>query len=78
MPRHIRDFSAFRGAKFESQLGKYTEKNKRNRPKLISYIINSAIKPILTVVKDRKLLVMVFRDNAVLANQTPIHMKGFA
>ena len=34
MPRHIRDFSALCGAKFESQLGKCTENNKRNRPKL--------------------------------------------
>ena len=42
MPRHIRDFSGLWGAKFESQLGKYTEKNKRNRPKLISYIIRQS------------------------------------
>ena len=34
MPRHIRDFFAPCGAKFESQLGKCTEKYKRNRPKL--------------------------------------------
>ena len=34
MPRHIRDFFALCGAKFESQLGKCTENNKRNRPKL--------------------------------------------
>ena len=33
MPLHIRDFSAFCGAKFESQLGNCTENNKRNRPK---------------------------------------------
>ena len=34
VPRHIRDFSALCGAKFESQSGKCTENNKRNRPKL--------------------------------------------
>ena len=34
MPRHIRDFSALCDAKFESQLEKRTETNKRNRPKL--------------------------------------------
>ena len=34
MPRHIRDFFAPCGAKFESQLGKCTEKYKRKRPKL--------------------------------------------
>ena len=34
MPRHIRDFFALCGAKFESQLGKCKENNKRNRPKL--------------------------------------------
>ena len=34
MPRHIRVFLAFCGAKFESQLRKCTENNKRNRPKL--------------------------------------------
>ena len=34
MPWHIRDFSMLCGAKFESHLGKCTENNKRNRPKL--------------------------------------------
>ena len=34
MPRHIRDFFALCGAKFESQLRKCTENSKRNRPKL--------------------------------------------
>ena len=34
MPRHIRDFFTLCGAKSESQLGKCTENNKRNRPKL--------------------------------------------